>query len=145
MKRKVVLKYKFVEYIPTQLKEGEIYISVEFGTVVHKCCCGCGSEVVTPLSPTDWKLTFDGESITLYPSIGNWNLACKSHYWIKNNRVNWAEEWSGEKIDAGRRNDYLKKKEYYSNKGQMLGKKVNKKDKPSKINLWSMLKKFVGL
>ena len=44
--------------------------------------------MVTPLKPTDWKLTFDGKTITLYPSIRNWNFACRSHYWIRNNRCN---------------------------------------------------------
>jgi len=84
------MTHKFVEYIPMTLEEGVLYVSMEVGTVIHKCVCGCGREVVTPLSPTDWNLTFDGESISLYPSIGNWNFECKSHYWIQNNKVKWA-------------------------------------------------------
>jgi len=86
-----LIKYKFVEKIPDSLLSGVVYISVEYGTAVHKCCCGCGNEVVTPLSPKDWRLTFDGESISLHPSIGNWNFVCKSHYWIINNRVEWVK------------------------------------------------------
>jgi len=43
-----------------------------------------------PLGPTDWKLTFDGESVSLYPSVGNWNFPCQSHYWIQENKVRWA-------------------------------------------------------
>ena len=81
--------HEFVEYIPEKLSDGTIYISTTYGTAVHKCCCGCGNEVVTPLTPTDWKLIFDGETISLHPSIGNWNLDCKSHYWIKNNEIKW--------------------------------------------------------
>jgi len=34
--------------------------------------------VVTPLSPTGWSLIFDGETVSLYPSIGNWNFPCRS-------------------------------------------------------------------
>lgn len=102
MKRAVTLKHEFVEYIPDHLEKNTIYVSAAFATVVHKCCCGCENEVITPLSPTDWKLTFDGRSISLYPSIGNWNFACKSHYWIESNRVIWARAWSQKEINATR-------------------------------------------
>ena len=74
------------------MEKNTLYVSVEFGTVIHKCCCGCGNEVVTPLSPDDWKLMFDGRSISLYPSIGNWSFPCRSHYWIRNSRVEWVRE-----------------------------------------------------
>jgi hypothetical protein len=84
------LIHKFVEYIPEKLEDGVIYISGPFATVVHKCCCGsCGNKVVTPISPTDWKLSFDGDSISLEPSIGNFQFPCKSHYYIKHNKVEW--------------------------------------------------------
>ncbi|WP_310793974.1 DUF6527 family protein [Paraburkholderia sp. BL23I1N1] len=56
---------------------------MEYGTISHSCCCGCGNEVVTPLTPTDWSLTFDGEHISLWPSVGSWNLPCQSHYVVK--------------------------------------------------------------
>jgi hypothetical protein len=82
--------HRFVEYIPEQLEERTIYISIRFATAVHRCCCGCGREVVTPLSPTGWSLTFDGETISLAPSIGNWSYPCRSHYWIRRDRVVWA-------------------------------------------------------
>jgi hypothetical protein len=52
-----------------------------------KCACGCGKEVVTPLSATDWKLIFDGKTVSLDPSIGNWGFPCRSHYWVRNNRM----------------------------------------------------------
>ena len=87
MKPEMLLTHEFVEFIPDELKEGIVYVSVMFATVAHKCCCGCGREVVTPLSPTDWKLIYDGQSVSLEPSIGNWSFACQSHYWIRGNRV----------------------------------------------------------
>lgn len=109
MKQEKMLTHEFVEYIPNDLKDGTIYVSMSFATATHKCCCGCGEKVVTPLSPTDWKLIFDGESISLDPSIGNWNSNCKSHYWIRRNQVLWAQQWPQEKIDAGRAYDrYVK-------------------------------------
>jgi len=115
MKRKRLLTHKFVEYIPDDLKEGVIYVSIPFATAVHKCCCGCGNEVVTPLSPTDWQLTFDGASISLYPSIGNWNFDCKSHYLIIRDKVQWVERLNLFDIEAGRAQDHSAKSIYYKN------------------------------
>jgi hypothetical protein len=108
-----VLKHEFVEYIPSTVMEGTVYVSIPFATVVHKCCCGCGREVVTPISPTDWELTFDGRSISLYPSIGNWDYPCRSHYWIRYNRIEWAPSWTQEEIEAGRAADALAKAKYF--------------------------------
>ena len=99
------LRHEFVECIPEHPDEGTLYVSVTFATAVHKCCCGCGREVVTPLSPAAWALTFDGETVSLDPSIGNWNLPCRSHYWIRRNRVEWAGRWSPKQISAGRASD----------------------------------------
>lgn len=100
MFRHVRLEHRFVQYIPEQLEPGIIYISMEYSTAAHGCCCGCGEQVITPFTPTDWKLTFDGESISLRPSIGNWNFPCRSHYWIVNNRVEWALKSEGKKTDV---------------------------------------------
>jgi hypothetical protein len=107
------LTYKFVDLIPNNLEEGVLYVSVTHGTALHLCCCGCRREVVTPLTPTDWKLIFDGETVSLYPSIGNWNFSCRSHYWISNNRVEWAPDWSEGKIEKSLTDDLLHKKKYY--------------------------------
>lgn len=84
MKMKL-LTPKFVEYIPEHKDDGIIYISMEYRIAIHKCVCGCGCEVITPLAPGEWQLYFDGETISLSPSIGNWRFECRSHYWIKNN------------------------------------------------------------
>lgn len=109
-----ILQHKFVEFIPDQLEEGVLYITIEYTTAVHKCVCGCGNEVVTPLSPTDWQLTFDGETVSLKPSIGNWNFECKSHYWIINNRIRHSITWSKDRIVAGRKDDQKKKKRFFA-------------------------------
>lgn len=128
------LKHEFVEYIPDVLDEGVLYVSVAFATVVHKCVCGCGSEVVTPLSPTDWYLTFDGRAISLNPSIGNWNFPCQSHYWIKGNQILWAGRWTQRQIDEGRMAD-RRSKELDIQEVEML----EQSKKPSK---WQRLKSF---
>src|ERR1017187_7219562 len=113
MRPEILLTHEFVEFIPDVVKEGTLYVSMEYATVVHKCCCGCGKEVVTPLSPTDWKLIFNGKTISLDPSIGNWGFECQSHYWIRNNRVRWAAQRSPEEIAAGRAHERSAKDKYF--------------------------------
>ena len=107
------LQHKFVEFMPDRIEEGILYISVEYCTAIHKCVCGCGNEVVTPLSPTDWELTFNGESVSLSPSIGNWSFECQSHYWIIKNRIKYSRKWSSEEIESGREMDTKKKKRWF--------------------------------
>jgi len=113
LKTEIKLVHKFVEFIPENIEEGILYISIEYCTAVHKCVCGCGNEVVTPLSPTDWELTFNGKTVSLSPSIGNWNFECKSHYWIKKNNIHFARRWKNWEIEDGRKNDFEKKEEYF--------------------------------
>src|SRR5882672_9530658 len=115
MRDTVLLTHKFVEFIPRELEPNTIYVSIPYATAIHSCCCGCGNRVVTPLSPADWKLIFDGRTISLEPSIGNWSFPCKSHYWIKNNRVLWARTWSEDEISAGRKMDARAAAAYFSN------------------------------
>lgn len=93
MIRTILLTHEFVEFIPDQLDDGVLYVSIPCGLAVHKCFCGCQNKVVTPFSPHDWKLTFDGDTVTLNPSIGNWKFPCQSHYWIRENKVIWVEDW----------------------------------------------------
>lgn len=96
------LHHRFVEFIPTVLERGALYISIEYATAVHSCACGCGGRVVTPFTPGDWELRFDGETVSLSPSIGNWSFSCQSHYWIKRDRIEWAPRWSAEQITRAR-------------------------------------------
>lgn len=112
----ITLSYKFVHAIPEKLEEQTLYIAMDFATAVHKCCCGCGKEVVTPLSPTDWKLIYDGVSISLSPSVGNWSFECQSHYWIDKNIAKWADQWSKEQIEFGRARDRQAKGMHYAAK-----------------------------
>lgn len=107
------LTHTFVDSFPDVMEDGVIYISVRYCSAGHKCCCGCGREVVTPLSPTDWSLIFDGDTVSLHPSVGNWNFPCRSHYWIRKNRVKWARDWTESEIAVGRHFDTSAKKRYY--------------------------------
>ena len=51
----------FVEAMPQRLDPGTLYVSLQYGSAMHLCACGCAKEVVTPLSPRDWKLIVEGE------------------------------------------------------------------------------------
>lgn len=138
-----MLQHKFVEFIPQKVEEGILYISIEYCTAIHKCVCGCGNEVVTPLSPTDWKLTFNGKSVTLHPSIGNWNFECQSHYWIRNNEIELAGRWTEKEIHSGRENDLKRKSEYFEDldipKGESITQEI------PKPTIWQKISKFFRL
>jgi hypothetical protein len=131
----MTIRHEFVEFAPPILQDGIVYLSIPYCTAIHKCACGCGNSVVTPLSPTDWKLIFDGNSISLDPSIGNWSFKCQSHYWIKNNQVIWAERWAKEKIAAGRSRDQATKEQYYE-----PVKSSNNKKTELKPSLWDKIR-----
>ena len=103
--RQQTLAHEFVEYVPGRLAEGVLYVSIAYRTAVHLCACGCGNKVATPISPADWKLQYDGDTVSLTPSIGNWGFPCRSHYWIDRDRIRWAGAWTSNQIAAGRERD----------------------------------------
>ncbi|HEX4497269.1 MAG TPA: DUF6527 family protein [Thermoanaerobaculia bacterium] len=100
--------------MPKQLEPGVLYVSEEFGAAAHLCACGCGTKVRTPLLPTEWTLEETGDGPTLYPSVGNWQQACKSHYLIRRGEIIWCEEWAPELIAAGRRREEEGRRLYYN-------------------------------
>lgn len=99
------LRPAFVEHFPAAMEAGVLYISVAYGTCGHLCCCGCGQEVVTPLSPAQWAFTYDGENIFLTPSVGNWGQPCQSHYWIRKGKVCWDRRYSPDEVAKNRARD----------------------------------------
>jgi len=114
MTRVTQLNHEFVEHVPREMKDGVVYVSIPYHTVLHKCCCGCGQQVVTPLSPAQWTLIFDGETVSLHPSIGNWNFPCQSHYWIRQNMVIWAGQLSERQIAVVQRQDMAAIQHHFS-------------------------------
>ena len=136
-------KIQFTEFIPEEIKDGVLYISMKYATASHKCACGCGQEVVTPFTPTDWKLTYDGEGVSLFPSIGNWSYPCRAHYLIRNNRVVWASGMSQNAIEAGRRRDRTRKTMYYG-KHSSVGESQAAKSTPRAGGLLAALARFFG-
>lgn len=108
------LNHTFVEHIPDTLKPGILYISMEYATAAHSCCCGCGEEIITPFTPTDWRMTFDGDSVSISPSIGNWTLDCSSHYVIKQGRIIEAAPWTDVQVASERERDENAKAAHYA-------------------------------
>jgi hypothetical protein len=107
------LQHRFVENIPDEVEEGILYISLPYCIAIHKCVCGCGNDVSTPISPTGWELTFDGETVSLYPSIGNWSYQCQSHYFITKSRIRNSLKWTDTEIRKGRKNEAEEMKKYF--------------------------------
>lgn len=87
-----ILRPVFVEQLPDLLDPGLLYVSMKFAICAHSCACGCGRKVYTPLGLKDWQLYFDGETVSLSPSIGNYNFPCRSHYFIRYNRIVWISD-----------------------------------------------------
>lgn len=108
------ISIQFVDMIPEELEDGVVYASLLHKAVMHKCLCGCGEEVSTPLHPTGWEITYNGETVSLWPSIGNWSLRCKSHYVIKHNTVIWCREWTREEIEKERKRRKSEILEFYT-------------------------------
>lgn len=108
------IRPEYVEFMPTVLKDGVLYISHKYRTASHRCCCGCGTKIVTPLRETEYRLVERNGAVSLHPSIGNWNHTCQSHYWIRENRVEWAGPMSAAEIQHGRAQDDALKAAYFS-------------------------------
>jgi hypothetical protein len=91
---------EFVEQFPANLEPGILYVSIRFSTTAHLCACGCGRQVIAPLNPRRYRMTYDGERVSLKPSIGNWYFPCKSHYWIRKNKIDWSWTFSDSEIEG---------------------------------------------
>jgi hypothetical protein len=100
----------FVDEMPEVLEDGILYVSQECRVALHNCACGCGEEVSTPLLPTEFTLTMDDGGASVWPSIGNHDFACASHYIIKRGQIVWAGKMSRYDIEWGREKDRMLKR-----------------------------------
>ncbi len=99
--------------MPKKLEPGLLYVSEQYEVAGHLCACGCGNKVMTPLGPAEWSYEDSSHGPTLTPSIGSWQLPCKSHYWITRGEVSWAGQWSAGRIERGRRAEEDRRRAYY--------------------------------
>jgi hypothetical protein len=111
-------KLQKVKYMPAQLEPGILYVSDEFEIAVHLCACGCGEKIRTPLGPTEWKVSVEKRRAgpSVWPSIGNWQLPCHSHYIIRRGNVIWCNQWTPEEITAGRHAEEERRARYYESR-----------------------------
>lgn len=107
------IRLERVEYMPKLLEPSVLYYAEEFGAAAHLCPCGCHHRVQTPVGPSDYSLSVGKRGPTLYPSIGNWQRPCRSHYWIRNGEVIWDEPWSDDEIAAGRAAEAARDRAYF--------------------------------
>ena len=112
--RQTALVPSFVDTVPDVLDDGLLYISIRFRTASHLCACGCATTVVTPIKPAKWRLTYDGKTVSLYPSIGRWQLPCRSHYWIRKNQIIWARPFDDDEIAELLQQDAADLHDYYA-------------------------------
>jgi hypothetical protein len=140
--RLTTIRPAFVEFIPRELSEGVLYVSERYRTASHKCACGCGERVVTPLSPVEWQLLREGDLVTLRPSIGNWKYACRSHYWIRRNQIRWGKLLTADEISFVQERDLADKTRYIDQLNREReslqdGAAVQSGDAARPLNLWA--------
>lgn len=126
---------EFVEHLPDVLEDEVLYISMEHAVASHNCACGCGRETVTPLSPTDWQLQFNGSTISMDPSIGNWNFPCQSHYWIEAGGIRWASVMSAGAIEQGRARSRAAKQRHYAAPHDAASRGIEQRHLPLQTSL----------
>jgi Family of unknown function (DUF6527) len=88
-----------VDRLPVVLDENVVYVSEEYGLAALKCACGCGHRV-TLLLGDGHRVNELGGLADISPSIGVWDAACRSHFWIRHGKVVWGEEFSEAEIRA---------------------------------------------
>ena len=130
------IELRRVHYMPKELSQGVLYVSEQFGAAAHLCACGCSSKIRTPLGPTEWSVEETDEGPTLWPSIGNWQRDCQSHYLITRGEVMWAEPWTAEQIAEGRRREDKCRREYYDSLYRKPGTVVQR--------LWHWIRNLFG-
>jgi len=120
------------EFIPKTLEVGILYVSERFNVAAHICPCGCGTKIITPLGPYEWSFSEKKGRPSLFPSIGNWQIPCRTHYWITNGQIKWSYPWTKEQIEVGRNKEQARRELYYQ-----------KKDQPRKETFWGRIKNWV--
>jgi hypothetical protein len=72
----------------TVVRKNDTYSWAKF-----KCPCGCHKNITLSLTPNikpNWDIKFNNDNkVTLSPSINLTDFPCKSHFFIKNNKINW--------------------------------------------------------
>ncbi len=135
MQKLTNIKLRRVQCVPRTLEPGILYVSEEFGAALHLCACGCGVKVSTPIGPTDWSFEESSAGPTLFPSVGNWQQPCQSHYVIRDGRVLWMDAWTPEQILSGRLAKERRDEAYFAARAGQRGEALHK--------LWNWIKNLL--
>jgi len=128
---------KFVELMPQVLESGILYVSTTYLLMVHLCACGCKEKVVLPIHPKQWRFTYNGDDVTVHPSVGNIETDCNSHYWITSGDVEWSANISSTEAVRKRARDQQETSRHNEkSKLNSSSQRVNKK------SLWDMITTF---
>ncbi|MGS1115683.1 DUF6527 family protein [Castellaniella sp. UC4442_H9] len=107
------IRLELVEFMPSTLESGVLYVSEKYRTAAHLCACGCGEKIRTQLGPLGWKFVNHRQGPSLYPSIGNWQKPCRSHYFIKRGGVVWAPTLAETDVLYRRRAEVQRRDAYF--------------------------------
>ena len=124
------IELRLVKFMPKELKPGVLYVSEKYRTAAHLCACGCGEKIRTPLGPTEWSVTEGRGGPSVWPSVGSWQRACRSHYIIRDGVVHWRGQWSEAQVRAGQKREHVNRKDYFAAQTRAGGRR----------SLWSWLK-----
>ena len=143
--KRTTISFQFVEFVPNDLEEGVLYISLPYATASHLCACGCGIKVVTPISPPEWQLRWDGDTVSLHPSVGNWQFPCRSHYWIRRNKIEWALPMTDREIAEGRQRDAEELDDYFNARSMTTVETTPDEAPREHESMRSRLRRWLGL
>lgn len=107
------LRLELVEFMPSTLEPGVLYVSQKYQTAAHLCACGCGEKIRTQLGPLGWEFSNGRSGPSLNPSIGNWQKPCRSHYFIKSGIVVWAHALTEGEVLDGRHAEVRRRDRYF--------------------------------
>lgn len=91
-----------VDRLPPVLDDNVVYVSQEYGLAALKCACGCGHRVTLLLGDGHTVNEVDGLA-DISPSIGVWDAACRSHFWVRDGNIVWGPDFSETEIRGAMR------------------------------------------
>lgn len=76
------------------LEDGVLYVVNDSPYVEYNCPCGCGSVVTLPTKKHStgydgWDFREENGKVTLSPSVLSSGFPCRSHYFVRKNRIQW--------------------------------------------------------